>query len=174
MLRNTIFGLLVLALTSVSAEAATVTINTSIGAYDVTTVTGTYADLSPTLNAQPWWHVGSMALEFANATSTQLGLPNASGTLGPDFGFDTFTQTLPYPGGTLTVINSATWDSSLGTAKYTAFGPAASVTWAIATPSESPVPEPNTTALMVFGLITVVLAGKRGGIIRARPWLSLR
>jgi hypothetical protein len=76
---------------SMAVNAATVTVD---GAdYDVSTVTGTYTDLSTTLQAQIWWDNQSLADTFAMQLGAQLGTPNPQilGYFsGPLFAYGTF------------------------------------------------------------------------------------
>ena len=58
---------------SMVANAAMVTVD-GID-YDVSTVTGTYNDLSATLQAQIWWGDVGLAADFAVATEEQEGTP---------------------------------------------------------------------------------------------------
>ncbi len=74
--------------------AQAVTINSSVGVYEVTFVEGTALDLEALLTVQAWYDTGSDALarEFASLVGTQLGLPNF-GILGPYFAYDGVPET---------------------------------------------------------------------------------
>ena len=55
--------------------------------YDITTVEGTYASLSSTLESQPWFLIPSLASPLTLLVSNSLGTPNASlGAPTTDFG----------------------------------------------------------------------------------------
>ncbi len=64
-----------------TSQAIVVTVNSTD--YDVTTITGTYLSVAPTLQNQVWWGSSDTSLAFANAVGTQ-GLPNF-GIIGPLF-----------------------------------------------------------------------------------------
>jgi hypothetical protein len=66
------------------AEAAMIEVDGT--QYEVTTVTGTAADLESTLRAQPFFGSVGDAIDFATALGPQLGTPNDD--LGPLFVFD--------------------------------------------------------------------------------------
>jgi hypothetical protein len=72
---------------SMAVNAATVTVGGTD--YDVSTVSGTYNDLSATLQAQIWWDDAGLADEFAAATGGLEGYPNGccGGVIGPLFAF---------------------------------------------------------------------------------------
>jgi hypothetical protein len=54
------------------ANAATFTANVNGTDYDITTVNGTYLDLSATLKSQVWWGNEALAQKFAQTVGTSL------------------------------------------------------------------------------------------------------
>jgi len=67
------FIAVVVAASSVSAQAATWTAIVGNSTYDFTTVSGTVADLSDTLQSQPWWGDTDFAARAASALGERLG-----------------------------------------------------------------------------------------------------
>ncbi len=55
------------------------------GFYEVTTATGTFAELAATLEGQVWFEDSDLALLFATAVGDALGFPNNGGNRGPHF-----------------------------------------------------------------------------------------
>jgi hypothetical protein len=68
-------------------------INTSIGAYDVSTTTTSFNASSSLLTSQAWWGNEALAIEFAGLVGTSLGLPIAD-LIGPLFRVRVGTTTL--------------------------------------------------------------------------------
>jgi hypothetical protein len=62
--------------------------------YDITTVQGTYNDISSQINATPWWGSRTKAVEFASAVYHGLGL-QLDGQLvsAPLFAYDLWSGT---------------------------------------------------------------------------------
>ncbi len=58
-------------------------VSTSVGDYDVTTVTGGNNTLLPQLKSEVWWGNEDLAIEFAFAVKANLGTPNRGGVKRP-------------------------------------------------------------------------------------------
>ena len=61
---------------SMSANA-TLIVDSSVGKYEVSTITGTFADNSALLMSQVWWGNEALAAEFAGLVADAFGFPNA-------------------------------------------------------------------------------------------------
>ncbi|ACB52270.1 putative transposase [Crocosphaera subtropica ATCC 51142] len=66
-----------------AAEAAQITLNGTD--YEVSTVVGTYDNLSSTLSMTPWFGDENLARSAATQVGNALGLPNLNGSSGPYF-----------------------------------------------------------------------------------------
>jgi hypothetical protein len=64
-------------LSATSSFAATFTVGGDD--FDITTITGTFADLQGQLKSQIWWEEPALAADFASAVSSLLGLVNSGG-----------------------------------------------------------------------------------------------
>jgi PKD repeat protein len=80
--------LLLLAFNTNAADI--VTIDTSLGRYDVTTVTGDYYDHEPLLKEQVWWDNEALAYEFLEAARgyEKIGYPNTGFNESPYFAYN--------------------------------------------------------------------------------------
>ena len=65
-------------------DARALVVNVGGSNYDVTTISGTYDSLLPTLSTQPWFGNSTLAASFRNAVWDGMGLPNL-GLYGPAF-----------------------------------------------------------------------------------------
>ena len=134
-----------------SLPASAYSIATSVGTYDVLSITGTYNNLLDTLDDQVWWGDITLAAEFAGAVMDNLGLPNIGGDVGPYF----------VTGDNGSTFSGADWVQSSASV-FT--GPISSAlnsdrVFAIATPV--PVPEPGTLSLLAVGLVGSVLMRRK-------------
>ena len=125
-----------------AVNAATVTVGGT--EYDVSTVSGTYNDLSATLQAQIWWDDAGLADEFAAATGGLEGYPNDGG-IGPLFAFQDSSGVVDLYA---TILGPA--GTFLGN---TEFGD--SFVYAVAAVSQVPLP----AAAWLFGSALVGLVG---------------
>jgi hypothetical protein len=137
-------------------QAQAIPIATSAGEYDVTTVSGTFNDLSTTLMSQLWWGDVALANEFALLIGTALG-SSGPNLLGPRFAVCSGVDCLRDATDTLTVHGVA-WVGT--TAQLTQFaqvptGPIPSI-WAVA--ERIAVPEPGTSILLTIGVLGIAFA----------------
>lgn len=90
---KSIVGVICAYLTVVSINANAIVINTSIGLYDITTVSGTYLEHRATLQQQVWWGNESLAYEMMSLTEgfDGLGYPNTGYNESPYFAYDDLT-----------------------------------------------------------------------------------
>ena len=135
----------------VSAAIVTISGQGSLnGQWDVTTVTGTYTELSSTLESQAWFGNEAAAGAFATAVGALLGLPNNGfpSDFGPSFVWSA----------TSNIYNAAVWSSSaLG---FTPNVPTSTPnTFAVAT--RAAVPEPGTLGMVALGVAGLVAAARR-------------
>ena len=128
-------------------QANAIMINSSVGAYDVTTITGILnaPSISSQLTNQVWFNNETLAGEFAGLVQDSLGLPNALGfTVGPLFVFE-----VP--------LISRAWFPLTSTVGIVSGGnPSTERTFAIA----QQVPEPSTLALLSLGFLGIGAARK--------------
>jgi hypothetical protein len=90
MVFKSIIGAVYTGLAVVSFNANAMLIDTSIGQYDVTTVTGEYSVYADLLQSQVWWNDIDLATEFLSLTAgyNELGFPNADGNETPLYAYD--------------------------------------------------------------------------------------
>ena len=95
MVIKSIIGATCACLTVVSINANAIVVNSSIGLYDVTTVTGTYLEHSALLQEQVWWGDESLAYEMMSLSEgfDGLGYPNVGYNESPYFAYDDLTVT---------------------------------------------------------------------------------
>lgn len=109
--------------------------------YDITTVIGSFSDLSATLEAQPWWGDATLAENLAALVGCDFGCP------GPDFAYFAdppaglaYEMKYPPPANpTLVGFNSTT------------------IPYRFAIAAEVSTPEPGTITLLFVGLLGLVL-----------------
>ncbi len=147
-IKNALFCGAFLAFAS-AANATTITVQHNGVDYDVTTVTGTFNDLSDQLDDQIWWGNAGLANVFASAVGTQLGAP-------PENTGVTFSSWAPFfaTGSSGTSVFSIALDVG-GTFGFTVQGPSPSTTgthtYAIVAADAAPVPLPAGLGLMLSG-----------------------
>lgn len=153
-----------------AAPAQALVISTSIGQYDVTTVTGSWNTLQNQLSTQPWFtgdlnpatpdSNSALAVEFAGLINDDLGL--SSTTEGPFFAFGTNTPITA--SSTSGLVGYGVYFGALG-----ASGPAGlitaplldrSFTWAVATPVTA-IPTPALLPGLI-GMGVAVLRKRKG------------
>ena len=90
---KSIVGAICTCLTVVSINANAIVVNSSIGLYDVTTVSGTYLEHSATLQQQVWWGNESLVYEMMSLTEGWDGLryPNLGYNESPYFAYNDLT-----------------------------------------------------------------------------------
>lgn len=71
-----------------SSRADQITVTVDDQQYDITTLTGSFADNMAELESEPWWGNATLAQAFANAVADDIGTPNDNGTSGPLFAYD--------------------------------------------------------------------------------------
>ena len=153
----------VIALVPIHAHADPIRVSTSIGDYDVTTITGTYLALNNVIPFQPWFSgIGPslpgdtiLADEFSLAVGDLL---TPTGGDAPLFAFRAFSSVTTF-GTFQSVLYSQFPSASVQAVDWTT-----TRTWAIATPAPSPVtpvPEPGTLGLLGIGLAGIGLARHR-------------
>ena len=80
-----VFAALALGLSAAASPAVTVTVGGNV--WDVSTITGSFAELEDTLIGQAWWGDGGLAYDLAEALGSQLDFPNNFDLDGPYFAF---------------------------------------------------------------------------------------
>ncbi|GAB3099437.1 PEP-CTERM sorting domain-containing protein [Aestuariicella hydrocarbonica] len=146
-----LFALLIL----LPLQSQALLINTSVGDYNVSTVTGTYSDLSGTLNSNIWMNNGNLALEFSTAAGTSLGDP------GPLFLFSWGQAITTFPNGQVDIFQSLAWaqegftngcsDSDCFSREYI-YAVASAVT-----DNNGTVPVPSSLLLLLAGLLGMTI-----------------
>ena len=153
-----------------AAPAQALVISTSIGQYDVTTVTGSWNTLQNQLRTQPWFtgdlnpatpdNDSALAVEFAGLINDDLGLPNLA-SFAPFFAF-----------GTNTPITGSSTPNDVGYGVYSQFFPLGTAgligsslldtpfTWAVATPVTA-IPTPALLPGLI-GMGVAVLRKRKG------------
>lgn len=154
--KSTFLALIAILLSPMTANADLIT--TSIGDYDITTVTGTFDEVASDLMAQDWWGDGTLASEFSDALGDLLGtfdlpLPEGSLAYTPVFAYEATEGSfdgylwVDFPGG-----------SGLGPSSIS--GPRGiPLVWAVG--ERVSVPEPGTLALLGVGLFGIGFARRR-------------
>ena len=134
---------------SMSANA-TLIVDSSVGKYEVSTITGTFEDNSALLMSQVWWGNEALAAEFAGLVADAFGFPNAAGA-GPYFLLCDddclFGDPPGFPLQGLMIVDIG--EDSPGAGSFGIESPIESFTWAVATA----VPEPATLGLLAAGLL---------------------
>lgn len=117
-------------------------VSTTAGDFDVTTTTGSFNALADLLDDQVWWGNVPLALEFARAVNTNLGLPNEGGLGGPIFA----------DAGVVGIsARGVIWHTPTGDATSFGTGDTSEHVWATATEVTASLPEPGTLSFLVIG-----------------------
>ena len=88
-----LYALIATLILTLPVPSLAVTVNSSIGTYEVTTLpAASYTSQIGVLDDQPWWADDVLALEFATLVGTDLGLPNIF-DWGPYFAYGDNTST---------------------------------------------------------------------------------
>ena len=128
-------------------QAHALLINSSVGAYDVTTISTTGND--PILGGQVWWDKDALALEFAGLVNDDLG---TNGVFGPRFAIGIRS---------VVTITSAAWDVAGQFAYKSADFRSLESVYAVASPAPTGVPEPGTLSLFGAGLLALGFLRRR-------------
>lgn len=147
-------AVLALGLSSAASSAATVTVGGTV--WDISTLTGTFSELSSVLIGQTWWGDNPRAVLFADELGNNLGFPNAVGRFGPYFAVG-FFPVADQPDGLLSATLQSTGGIQLFGLSYSSQQNIV-LTWAVATTSQVPLPAGGV--LLVTGLASVVGMGK--------------
>ena len=137
----------VVCLMALAGHAHAILINSSAGAYDVTTITTT--GLDPILADQVWWEKDALAVEFAELVNDDLGILNGAmeiKILGPYFAVAIRS---------VVIISTAAWNAE--TQSVSGGGPfqRLSEVYAVARPVPTGVPEPGTLDLLGAALLAL-------------------
>jgi len=141
-----------------AAPSHALLVDTSVGRYDVTTVTGSFNDHAALLRSQVWFGDPGLAEEFASLVGIRLGsyFDYASKPHGPTFSY--LAEATAFP--TLFDMQSKFFsaDPANPGAVYTVFfgSTTPGFTFAVA----APVPEPAAAALLFGGLALLGLVGQ--------------
>ena len=134
---------------SMSANA-TLIVDSSVGKYEVSTITGTFEDNSALLMSQVWWGNEALAAEFAGLVADAFGLPNGRGIAAPYFLLcDDSCLNVKPSGYYLQGKVMLDFGEGLEAGDVGLASPIESFTWAVATA----VPEPATLGLLAAGLL---------------------
>jgi hypothetical protein len=112
-------------------------VDTSVGKYDVSTITTSFSSSSSLLSSQAWFGDQTLAEEFAGLVGTNLGLPNG-GFFGPFFAVDSFSGAAFIVFGFVAGYVTSPFDMA---------------SFAVA----SKVAEPGSLSLLAAGLVGIVL-----------------
>ena len=148
-------------LIAIPVQASAVLVSSSVGDYEVTTVEGTFENLSSTLMAQVWWWDGAfgaperadLAIEFSDLVGVSLGFPTTTpiGPAGPLFAYT--IDTFPW-------VNTAQWSQNLD--QTGGFAPLQDTVQTFAVATRITVPEPSTLSLICVTLLGLGMQRKRG------------
>ena len=135
---------------SMSANA-TLIVDSSVGKYEVSTITGTFEDNSALLMSQVWWGNEALAAEFAGLVADAFGLPNGRGIAAPYFLLcdDSCLSVKPSGYYLQGKVMLDIGEDSPAAGAISIDSPTESFTWAVATA----VPEPATLGLLAAGLL---------------------
>lgn len=126
-----------------AANAATFTANVNGTDYDITTVNGTYLDLSATLESQVWWGNEALAQKFAQTVGTSLPAAYAwrwlfSSTYG--IGFAVFSS---FPYSSFPIYDESRYNYAIATK----------------VPAASPVSVPESSGTIPTAVVALVALG---------------
>lgn len=136
-------------LTCVAVHANAATIDTSVGQFDISTVTGSFSENQGLLESQVWWGSQTLADEFATLTGNALGYPNLNGTWSPLFAYATVESATGPDGVRFRLVTDTSFPNDVGSlhsVELSALG-GTTISWAVATPSAVPIP----AAAWLFG-----------------------
>ena len=113
--------------------------------YNFAVTSGSYGDLSNTLQQQAWWGHADTIADFASVVGTSLGMPNDNGSYAPVFAYG------EAPNGNPVIAYWATrgpyWSG------VTTLSKSAEVFYAVATPTSISAPEVDGAKLPVAALM---------------------
>jgi hypothetical protein len=136
------------------ADGAGLSVTVGETEYDITTVTGTFADDMAQLESTPWWGNATLAQEIAAAVADDIGTPNEFnyGAAGPLFAYDD------------DAVDSFIWFQ--GNTSSVAVSGITSWSWGVVAPvSTGNAPEPGSFVMLFAGLFGV---GLSAGMKRSR------
>lgn len=140
-------------LMALAGHAHAILMNSSAGAYDVTTITTT--GLDPIVADQVWWQKDALAVEFAERVNDDLGLLNGgveTKTFGPFFAIAIRS---------VVVISTTVWNAEIQSADSSGIFQRPSEVYAVERTVPTGAPEPGTLDLLGVGLLGIFVLRRR-------------